>query len=579
MALILRKNILLLLVALSVAIPTITAQSRLDYYYLEAEKCKLQGDYSAAYALYQHCLDINPDSPEALHNKGRMLLFLRQDSLGLDCMLRASELDPGNPWYLEQIAAIYINRRQIDLAIPVLEKMSSLQTRRTDVLGQLMSYYKSMGRTQDAINVLDRMEMLDGKQPQFSTEKYSLYMDLEDSVSAFAQLEDLCREYPNDMNYRVLLASRYQHRGNMQKAHELLETVRQVDPHNSAMHMAMAEYYDQNGQDSLYRALRDSLLFDDNTDAETRLVLMRDYMGRASRDSAGYAAVCRTFDKVIGPSPVDVQMLTLYAAYLVYGNHPEDDIVAVMQRILAVEPDNQLAMGQLLQYYGKNERYEELEEICRRGVNYHPEVLGYHYYLGITLYQREKQQEAVNVLSNGLRTRNADEARPTLVSDMFEILGDLYYKLGNAHASFCAYDSSLVYNKDNISCLNNYAYYLSLRGEKLIKAEEMSYRTIKAEPDNRTYTDTYAWILFIQGRYSEAHHYMDLVVSPDSTETSLLQDPFTHSSILEHAGDIAWFCGEQDRALWLWQLALQRGDGDATAALPKKVKKKKYVKK
>lgn len=45
---------------------------------------------------------------------------------------------------------------------------------------------------------------------------------------------------------------------------------------------------------------------------------------------------------------------------------------------------------------------------------------------------------------------------------------------------------------DNIGCLNNYAYYLSEKEIYLDKAEQMSFRAIKAEPKNATYLDTYA---------------------------------------------------------------------------------------
>lgn len=57
--------------------------------------------------------------------------------------------------------------------------------------------------------------------------------------------------------------------------------------------------------------------------------------------------------------------------------------------------------------------------------------------------------------------------------------------------------------------LNNYAYYLSEKGVDLHKAESMSYKTIKAEPNNGTYLDTYAWILFMEERYADAKTYID----------------------------------------------------------------------
>ena len=74
--------------------------------------------------------------------------------------------------------------------------------------------------------------------------------------------------------------------------------------------------------------------------------------------------------------------------------------------------------------------------------------------------------------------------------------------------AYAAYDSSLVYNPSNIGALNNYAYYLSVERRDLDKAEEMSYKTVKAEPNNSTYLDTYAWILFEKGNYAEARIYI-----------------------------------------------------------------------
>ncbi|MEJ7658772.1 MAG: hypothetical protein WKG07_03665 [Hymenobacter sp.] len=44
--------------------------------------------------------------------------------------------------------------------------------------------------------------------------------------------------------------------------------------------------------------------------------------------------------------------------------------------------------------------------------------------------------------------------------------------------SDAAYDAALIADPANYGVLNNYSYYLSLRGEKLDKAKEMSGRTV-----------------------------------------------------------------------------------------------------
>ena len=81
----------------------IRAQAVFDYFYLEAEKCRLAEDYSSAMDLYRHCLDINPEAPEALYNMGILHLYLRSDSLGTDYIRKACERDANNPYYLETL--------------------------------------------------------------------------------------------------------------------------------------------------------------------------------------------------------------------------------------------------------------------------------------------------------------------------------------------------------------------------------------------------------------------------------------------------------------------------------------------
>ena len=148
-------------------------------------------------------------------------------------------------------------------------------------------------------------------------------------------------------------------------------------------------------------------------------------------------------------------------------------------------------------------------------------------------------------------------------------MGDILHQKGLAEEAYAAYDSCLQWKDDNIGCLNNYAYYLSEEGVQLDKAEQMSYKTIKAEPKNSTYLDTYAWILFMQQRYSEARIYIDQALQNKD-------DSLDNAVILEHAGDIYSFCQQPDQALVYWQDALKTAPENQV--LIRKIKLKKYVK-
>ena len=146
-------------------------------------------------------------------------------------------------------------------------------------------------------------------------------------------------------------------------------------------------------------------------------------------------------------------------------------------------------------------------------------------------------------------------------------MGDILHDKGFAKEAYAAYDSCLQWKDDNLPCLNNYAYYLSEENKRLDDAAQMSYRTVQAEPDNTTYLDTYAWILFRQKKYSEAMQYIDMAIENDKDKSAV---------IIEHAGDIHAVNGDIEGALKYWREALEIGT-DHDTVLKRKIKLKKYV--
>lgn len=552
---------------------------RLDYFYQEACKQKILGNHVAAYDLYRHCLDICPSAPEVLFDLALYQTSLREDSLALQHLVRAAELDPENTHYKESLAGFYLDRNRQVEALTELEDLARLSPRRSDVLGHLTRLYVALNRPADAIRTLDRIEVLEGKMANVSYQKFSLYMQLKQEKKAFGELEALCREYPHEMSYRLAIGNQLLQAGRISEAQKVYDQVRKIDPDNASLKLSMLELYRRTGKDSLFTAMQDSLMYSDKTDPEMRVALLRDFVtDRMQGDSIGQQEVEQTFNRLDSLYPKDLSLLQLRAAYLAtYDKSNDSAFVAVMDRVIDLEPENTQALFYLIQYYGQHKDFVRLESLCRRGVLTHPEELICHYYLGVACYQQDKKAEALQAFSEGI-VQKTPESRPGMVADLYSIVGDLLHEMGRKEESYAAYDSCLVYQDDNASCLNNYAYFLSLDESQLDRAEEMSYRAIRLEPQNRTFLDTYAWILFMKGRYGEAQAYMDRVCPPDSADSVLLADPQVGGVVLEHAGDIAWMNDLPEQALRFWKLAEQAGGDGLSAVLPKKIKLKKYFK-
>ncbi|MBQ6978151.1 MAG: hypothetical protein IJQ18_05925, partial [Paludibacteraceae bacterium] len=74
---------------------------------------------------------------------------------------------------------------------------------------------------------------------------------------------------------------------------------------------------------------------------------------------------------------------------------------------------------------------------------------------------------------------------------------------------YALYERVLELDPYNLLILNNYAYHLATHGGDLTKAEKMSAITIREQPSNPTFLDTYGWILHLQGQDQLALFYLN----------------------------------------------------------------------
>ena len=172
-------------------------------------------------------------------------------------------------------------------------------------------------------------------------------------------------------------------------------------------------------------------------------------------------------------------------------------------------------------------------------------------------------KEALRVFEEGLE--KAYFRNPVLKSDFHGQIGDIYHFMKKSDEAFLSYDEALRLNPQNLHVLNNYSYYLSLEGRELDKAEMMSGITIKAEPMNPTFLDTYGWVLFQQGSYILSKIYIEKAIEYSKDKLSI--------EIFEHYGDVLFKTGEEERALEQWKRAEELGGNSKT--LKRKIKRGK----
>lgn len=541
---------------------------RFNMYYYEAVKQQISGNYDAAYDLLEHCIGINPNAAEAYFMLSFYDGILKGDSAAFADVKKASELNPSNNAYLERIGVGYVSMGNLDEAIKAYEKLSRNSPERSDVLDFLAQLYSRQKDYDKMLDVLNRMEALEGASEDLTLAKMRVYSLQGKKEEEYNELKNMSEKHPNDMNYRVMLGNWLLQNGRPDEAGKLYLEVLQAEPENIMARMSMIDYYRTSGQAMRADSLQEVMLVSPKTPVDGKMALMRQVVADNEKNGADSTLVIDLFKKILKEPQETSDMAQLYAAYLTLKKMPQDSISKVLETVLAISPDNVAARLQLIQAEWNKQDFDRVIELSNQALDYSPDELAFYYFLGFAYIQKDDDDSALKVLRRGVSQIN-DQSNPSLVSDFYAIMGDILHDKGDDKGAYAAYDSCLQWKDDNYGCLNNYAYYLSVENKDLDKAAQMSYRTVQAEPDNSTFLDTYAWILFMQKKYAEALQYIDMAVKNDTTKSAV---------IIEHAGDIHAVNGDIDGAVKYWNEALKAGAENETV-LRRKIKLRKYVEK
>ena len=183
------------------------------------------------------------------------------------------------------------------------------------------------------------------------------------------------------------------------------------------------------------------------------------------------------------------------------------------------------------------------------------------------LSHRERYDEAHNILTQAIN--NTDSTQTELQAHIYGAIANNYASV-DIEKAIEFYEKSLALCDTISMTMNNYAYMLSNHKDAdLTKAERLSAKTIQKEPDNITYLDTYAWILFRKNSFSLAQIYIERAISlmNNSEEDS--------ATIYEHYGDILFKLGKTEDAVIQWEKAYRTDNKNLI--LKKKIELKEYI--
>ena len=529
--------------------------------YFEGLHEKLMENYPQAAVSFNKVLDIDPANDAAMYELANMSFAQNKPTEAERLIRNAVTVAPDNEWYWSFLSEIYKKTNNISELVLVLEELIRLRPDKEEYYYDRANAFMILKKTDQAVAAYDEIESKFGSSQDLSSAKQRILLQQGKPEQVEEALETQIKNNPDDVHNYLYLSDVFIKSGNRDKAIEVLNRAKAIAPTNAMVRLALADNFKalkqfNNTFIELKVAFADPNL---NIDEKVRIVLsffpmFADFTARA------YANELASIMTETHPDEAK--------AFAIYG-----DVLFQEKKYIEARDSYKKALklnDQIYQIWEQLIRIEvsqgDFQQAAADGeeaLTVFPNQAELYLYTGIAYSQTKNYDKAVAYLKNAADLETEDSE---IRVQIFSTLGDSYNALKKFKESDQSYDKALELNPDNSYVLNNYAYYLSLRGENLDKAEKMSRRSVQLNPNNASSEDTYAWILFKLKKYAEAKTWIEKALRNGTTN---------NSTQVEHYGDILYLLGEKDLALQQWIKAKSFGAGSEN--LNKKINEKRYV--
>jgi tetratricopeptide (TPR) repeat protein len=537
-------------------------KNEFEYTFIEGLKQKMIGNQQAAVTLFSKCLEINPNSSSAMFELAK-IHSSRGDQTSSSLLLeKAIILNAENKWYKLLLAQIYQQGKQYKKAADLYQELYKSDPDNMEYLYFNASLLSSAGNFDLAIDAYNQLEKKLGISDQISVEKQQIYQSQGKKKEAMAELQKLIDSNPKEPRYYGLMADYYLSEKDDVNALKYYNKILEIDPDNGFVLFSLTSYYrTKEDKEKAWEYIRKGF---QNKTVEVETKIQYYLMITAEPDKPFFSEdqVNELVNILVQTNSEDYRVFTVYAEYLI-GKGKLAEAREQLRKVLETNKENYAIWERMLMVSNDLLDFKGIYADSEKAIDLFPNQPVLYAMRAVACLQLEKYSEAIDILKEG---------EPYLLDNKpLKIQFDLYraeanYKLDRVAEAFKAFDAVISLDPENWLAMNNYAYYLSLRNENLQKAEELGGKAVRANPENSTYLDTYAWVLFMRKDYGLAKFYM---------ETAIRNGGDKNGVIVEHYGDILYMLGDKDSAVEQWKKAEKTGD--ASKLIGEKIKQQRYL--
>ncbi|MCM1040807.1 MAG: tetratricopeptide repeat protein [Bacteroides sp.] len=533
-----------------------------DSLFLEATSAYITDRPQQALDMYRALLEKDPDNATAAYQVSNILAESNKFSDALIYAEKACLAQPENEWFQLLRAQLYKTTRQFKKAGEVFALLKQQFPAKLEYAYEEANMAVMQGDLAAAIAVYDDLQAHYGFNDEWSMQKYKMYMGVNNTKAARAEIAKISEAMPAQTKYLEMLAQACMKEKDYKQAYRYFKKILEIKPDDPYIHISLADYYRNTGNfNEAYRSLEKAVA-NPQLDFKTKLnVLQAYYTGKDDLKPKGdvLTQARNLFEHLNKVHPDQAEGFFMHAKFLIL----LEDIqpaVPLLQKAVALD-SNVFGSWELLLYAAHQSVDTALMESAgRQACERFPEQASPYMYRAVAALLQDNYALAVDLAEKG-RKRNMG-ANPFVEKVLLQILGDGYFALGQYDRSLQAYEQLFNSDPDDRYVRNNYAYYLAVIGRDLAKAEAMAGKLCREEPQNATFLDTYAWVLFRSGNYAKALEYV---------EKALKHGADKDATVWDHLGDIRHRIGDTAKAVEAWKTAQKLASGKTKEDIERKI--------
>ncbi|WP_243635916.1 tetratricopeptide repeat protein [Hymenobacter edaphi] len=526
-------------------------------YFVDGVKFMLLEDYPKALERLLKAYQLDPNNAAINYKIAEANLLIGNLKDAGNFAQAAVRLDGKNAYYYLILAQIYASQKQFTEAAQVYTKLIQDVPDSKSYLFNLAELYLAQGKLTDALTAFEQAEKEFGPMDEVSFKKQQIYLKQNNLDKALQEGEALITANPDEVRYVLAQAEMYAANNRLPDAIRVAQQALRKEPENPQAHMILADAYRQQGNATESEKQIKQAFESPELSIDQKVRILVDYLKQL-------------------PNPA-IQQTALELADITTKVHPREakafSVAGDVQLLAEQKPKARTSYLQALRL--DNSHYKIWQQVVlidaelaqsdsllkhtNQALELFPNQAVFWFYNGVGHTFAKQPAKAVRAFEQGKKLATDN---PELAAQFDTQLGDAYNELKEYDKSDAAYDAALTFDANNAQALNNYSYYLSLRGKNLPKARDMAAKLIKLFPENGTYLDTYGWVLYQLKDYANARQYLEKAVRTSRDGT-----------VLEHYGDVLYQLGDAAAAVEHWQQAKKAGG--TSALIDRKIKDRK----